>query len=321
MAHVSVTETTAKVQLTAWWRLAGPRLALAISVVCPALVWLSLSPVHAATQLPLDKPLRFGTDTVVELSAELARHRAYHIDVAFPFRNAKQRIEMSRIVGEPTRSCMLSNECGTPTVFQITVRKDDNIILREQRRVFGRYAFDANKYYRRIIGLPLLPGSYTITVEPTGNTDDLANIDAMIEFSTDARASDLSGYPVGASASGSGNVNNCNASNSDFGTNLKRLSDTIEESADIPPEFLQKYFAGCTIEKARELLNKSGFRAGEPKPEFDDGEPKKVIPRTLVVGKTMRQFDNLVSLNCRIILENDASNGLSVFGFFYFDGP
>jgi hypothetical protein len=128
-------------------------------------------------------------------------------------------------------------------------------------------------------------------------------------------------YSIEASAPGTSNVSNCSASNSDFGADLKRLSDTIEESADIPPEFLKKYFAGCTIEKARELLNKSGFRAGEPEPEFDDSEPKKVIPRTIVAGKTMRLFDKLVSLNCRIILENDASNGLSVVGFFYFDGP
>jgi hypothetical protein len=128
-------------------------------------------------------------------------------------------------------------------------------------------------------------------------------------------------YSTEVPAAGTSNVNNCNASNSDFGADLKRLSDTIEESTDIPPEFLQKYLAGCTIEKARELLNKSGFRAGEPEPEFDDSEPRKVIPRTLVVGKTMRGFDQLVSFNCRIVLKNDASNGLSVFGFFYFDGP
>jgi hypothetical protein len=128
-------------------------------------------------------------------------------------------------------------------------------------------------------------------------------------------------YSIEVSTAGVSTVNNCNASNADFEADLKRLSDTIEESTDIPAEFLQKYFAGCTIEKARELLNKSGFQAGEPEPEFDDSVPKKIIPRTLVVGKTMRGFDQLVSFNCRIVLKNDASNGLSVFGFFYFDGP
>jgi hypothetical protein len=122
-------------------------------------------------------------------------------------------------------------------------------------------------------------------------------------------------------APGTSTVNTCNPSNSDFEAGLKQLAETVTDRTDIPPDFLQKYFTGCTIEKAREFLNKSGFRAGKPEPEFDDSEPKKVIPRTIVAGKTMRSFDQLVSLNCRIVLENDASNGLSVFGFFYFDGP
>jgi hypothetical protein len=86
----------------------------------------------------------------------------------------------------------LSNECGVPTAFLITIRKEGNIILTEERKVFGRYAFDANQYYRNIIIIPLKPGNYTIRVEPTENADDLANINASIELSTDARASDLS---------------------------------------------------------------------------------------------------------------------------------
>jgi hypothetical protein len=128
-------------------------------------------------------------------------------------------------------------------------------------------------------------------------------------------------YSIEVSKAGVSTVNNCNASSSDFEADLKRLADTVTDRTDIPTEFLQKYFTGCTIEKAREFLNKSGFQAGKPKPEFDDSEPKKVIPRTIVAGKTMRSFEHLVSLNCRIVLENNASNGLSVFGFFYFDGP
>jgi hypothetical protein len=128
-------------------------------------------------------------------------------------------------------------------------------------------------------------------------------------------------YSIEVSTAGVSNVNKCDASYADFEADLKRLAETVTDRTDIPTEFLQKYFTGCTIEKAREFLNKSGFRAGKPEPEFDDSEPKKVIPRTLVIGKTMRSFDQLVSLNCRIVLKNDASNGLSVFGFFYFDGP
>jgi hypothetical protein len=44
------------------------------------------------------------------------------------------------------------------------------------------------------------------------------------------------------SARGTNNVNNCNASNSEFEADLKRLSDTINERKDIPREFLQRHF-------------------------------------------------------------------------------
>ena len=132
-------------------------------------------------------------------------------------------------------------------------------------------------------------------------------------------------YSIELSAPEKSKVNNCSASNSDFQADLRQLAETLPERADLPSEFLQKYFAGCRIEKAREFLNKSGFRAGKPEPEFDDSEPKKVIPRTIVAEKTMRGFrmpgfGQLFSITCRIILENDASNRLSVDGFCYFDG-
>jgi hypothetical protein len=80
--------------------------------IWPILFWLALLPADAATQLPLDKPLRFGTDKVVELHAELARHRAYYLDVTFPFRDAQQRAYMRNIVGDATRNCKELNACG-----------------------------------------------------------------------------------------------------------------------------------------------------------------------------------------------------------------
>jgi hypothetical protein len=132
-------------------------------------------------------------------------------------------------------------------------------------------------------------------------------------------------YSLQLSAPGTSNSSNCSASNSDFEADLRRLAETLPERADIPSDFIQKYFVGCKLEKAREFLNKSGFRAGKPEPELDASEPKKVIPRTIVAEKTMRGFrmpgfGQLFSLTCRIILENDASNGLSGDGFCYFDG-
>lgn len=113
----------------------------------------------------------------------------------------------------------------------------------------------------------------------------------------------------------------CNASNSDFGADLNQLSDTIKERKDIPREFLQRHFEGCTIENARELLVKNNFDADELGPEFDDSQPPKVIPREILTEKNIRTIGELRSFNCRIILQTDTSNRLSAWGFFYFDGP
>jgi hypothetical protein len=129
----------------------------------------------------------------------------------------------------------------------------------------------------------------------------------------------LPAYPVEMSAPGVSNVNNCNASNSDFGPDLKRLSDTIEESADIPSEFLQRYFARCTIEKIQEFLAKNGFVTGESAPAFGDREAG--ITRTVIAERMMQDLGQLVSLHCRIILQTKSSNALDVHGFFYADGP
>lgn len=128
-------------------------------------------------------------------------------------------------------------------------------------------------------------------------------------------------YSIEASARETSNVNNCNASNSDFGADLKRLSDSINERKDIPREFLQKHFSGCTIENARELLVKNNFDAEELGPEFDDSQPPKVIPREILTEKNIRMIGQLRSFNCRIILQTDESNRFSARGFFYFDGP
>jgi hypothetical protein len=128
-------------------------------------------------------------------------------------------------------------------------------------------------------------------------------------------------YSIETSTPGVSTVNNCSASNSNFEADLKQLSDTIKEGKDIPTEFLQRYFAGCTIENARELLIKNGFRAEELGPEFDTREPEKVIPRSMIAAKTIRAVGQLGSFNCRIILKTDTSNRVSAQGFFYFDGP
>jgi hypothetical protein len=167
------------------------RLASSILLIWPILVWLALLPANAATQLPLDKPLRFGTDKVVELYAELARHRAYYLDVTFPFRDAQQRAYIRNIVGDATQNCKQLNECGIPTVFLVTVRNGDSILLKEERKAFDHYAFDMSRYYRNIIIVRLRPGSYNITVVPIENPNEIMDVDAVIRLTTGARATDL----------------------------------------------------------------------------------------------------------------------------------
>jgi hypothetical protein len=126
----------------------------------------------------------------------------------------------------------------------------------------------------------------------------------------------LPAYPIEVSTPG---VSACNASTSDFEADLQRLSDTIKRHQDIPREFLQRYFAGCTIEKIQEFLAKNGFATGESAPAFGDREAG--ITRTVLAERGMQLFGQLVSLNCRIILQTKSSNALDVHGFFYLDGP
>jgi hypothetical protein len=128
-------------------------------------------------------------------------------------------------------------------------------------------------------------------------------------------------YPTEVSAPGASNANHCSPSNSDFGADLRRLSDTIKQHQDIPRDFLERHFAGCTIENARKLLVKNGFAADELGPEFDDSKPAKAIPRRLLTEKGIRRIGPLGSLNCRIILQTDTSKRVAAEGFFYFDGP
>jgi hypothetical protein len=125
-------------------------------------------------------------------------------------------------------------------------------------------------------------------------------------------------YSTEVSGPGTSDVNNCSALNSDFETGLKQLAETVTERTEIPSEFLQRYFARCTIERAEEFLAKNRFDTGESAPAF--GDRKAGITRTVLAEKIMKQ-SGLVSLNCRIILDDKASSGLDVHGFFYFDGP
>jgi hypothetical protein len=126
-------------------------------------------------------------------------------------------------------------------------------------------------------------------------------------------------YSIEASAQGANTENSCSASNSGFEADLKQLAETIATRTDIPSEFIQKYFAGCTIEAGAEFLARSGFDTGASAPAFGDKEAG--ITRKMLGEKMMQRFGPLVSLICRIVLRNYASNELRVFGFFYFDGP
>jgi hypothetical protein len=125
-------------------------------------------------------------------------------------------------------------------------------------------------------------------------------------------------YPIEVSTLGANSVNSRSPSNSGFEADLKQLAETVTRRMDIPSEFLQKYFTGCTIEKAGEFLAKNAFDTGDSAPAFGDKEAG--VTRTILAEKTLQQFD-MVSMNCRIVLQNYGSNERRVYGFFYFDGP
>jgi hypothetical protein len=126
-------------------------------------------------------------------------------------------------------------------------------------------------------------------------------------------------YSIEVFAQGANTEDRCSTSNSGFEADLKHLAETTTKRTDIPSEFLQRYFAGCTIEKIQEFLAKNRFATGESAPAFSDREAG--ITRTVLAERGMQHFGQLVSLNCRIILQTNSSNALDVHGFFYFDGP
>jgi hypothetical protein len=126
-------------------------------------------------------------------------------------------------------------------------------------------------------------------------------------------------YSIEVSAAGVSTVNKCDASNSDFEADLKRLAETVTDRTEISSEFFQRYFAGCTIEKIQEFLAKNHFVTGDSAPAFGDREAG--ITRSVIAARMMQDLGQLVSLNCRIILQTKSSNALDVHGFFYFDGP
>jgi Domain of unknown function (DUF5625) len=171
-------------------RLAKLLFAPLIRATCVWLLLFSL-PANADTSLPLSVPIHFDTDKVVELSAELTRYRNYNLDIVFRFRDDQERAFAKKVVGEPTRSCKISNECGDTVSFVVTIKVGLEVITKQEKKVFGVYAFSATQFYRNILIMPLRPGRYTITVEPTEFTENMMRTNAAIELSTDARASDL----------------------------------------------------------------------------------------------------------------------------------
>lgn len=166
------------------------KLAFLIRASCVWLLLLSL-PAKAATSLPFSVPINFGSDKIVDSSAELTRYRNYNLDVVFRFRADQERAFAKKVVGEPTRSCKISNECGDTVSFVVTIKAGLDVIFKQEKTVSGTAGYSATQFYRNILIMPLKPGRYTITVEPTEFTENMTKSDAAIELSTDARATDL----------------------------------------------------------------------------------------------------------------------------------
>ena len=156
-------------------------------------VWLFLLmlPASAATQLPFYVSVKFGADKAVEFSVDLTRNRYYQVELMFPFENQEQRVAARKLVGEPTRICKELKDCGVAPSFLITVRQGTHVLLREERTPGGTNGFSANAFYREILKTSLKPGQYDIRVEVTYLPAELIDYNAMIQFTTDPRSSDL----------------------------------------------------------------------------------------------------------------------------------
>lgn len=161
------------------------------AITLSAWLLLLLLPAAAATKLPFTVPLRFGSDKIVEFPVDVTRNRIYQIDLVFLFNDQEQRVAAKKLAGEPARICKALNECGVTPSFRITVRRGANVLLREETTPVGTYAFSSNGFYRAIIKSPLKPDHYDITVEVTSSPEELTNYDALIQFTTDPRSSDL----------------------------------------------------------------------------------------------------------------------------------
>jgi hypothetical protein len=159
-----------------------------VSSVLSLLFWF---PANAGTLLPLSVPIHFDADKVIEFSADLTRYRNYNLDIVFRFKDDQERAFVKKVIGEPTRSCKISNECGDAVSFAVTIKSGSELITKQEKKVFGSYAFSATQFYRNIVVVPLKPGRYTITVEPIEFNENIVRTNAAIELSTDARASDL----------------------------------------------------------------------------------------------------------------------------------
>jgi hypothetical protein len=161
-----------------------------IRTVCAGLL-LFMLPAHAATQIPLSTTLKFGSDRFVEFPVSVTRNRYYQIDLVFKFETAEQRIAAKKLAGEPTRICKRLNECGVTPTFVLTIKRGADILLREERTPVGTYAFGSNGFYRLILKTPLKPADYDVRVEVTYVPVELVDYEALIEFTTDPRSSDL----------------------------------------------------------------------------------------------------------------------------------
>jgi hypothetical protein len=132
------------------------------------------------------------------------------------------------------------------------------------------------------------------------------------------------GYSDNSLTPGVVKVNSCisAAALSDFKASLESLAATVTGRTEIQPEFIQRYFAECTLEDAQLLFTKSGFNTEELDPASNNSEKKKGTRRLVLAEKNIRPFSlRAASLNCRFILRISQSGTLAIQGFFYFDAP
>jgi len=144
-----------------------------------------------AQGVPVSIPIKFGADPIVGFSVTIERYRNYFLNLIFLFEDQRERRSARKIAGDAKGFCEQQNDCGKAARFHVTIKKGDNIILKQDTKSYGTYGFTAKAFLRNILIAPLKPASYDIELAVIEFDPGIGDVKTGIELTTDPRAGDL----------------------------------------------------------------------------------------------------------------------------------